>query len=102
MFPLEPTLTISNLYDVLEGVKQLNKLTTYFDIPKSKQLEIEKRCSNFHQHKQAIIEEFIHNHPAPTWRLVAEFLYTVDLGNGKYHAALQSLKQKYLKGKAMF
>ena len=46
--------------------------------------------------KEAVIDEFIQNHPAPSWRLVADKLYT--LRRGKYHTALQNVKRKYLKG----
>ena len=44
--------------------------------------------------KEAIIDEFIQNHPAPSWRLIADRLYK----RAKYHTALQNIKRKYLKG----
>ena len=53
--------------------------------------------------KEAIIEEFIQNYPAPSWRLIADHLYTFyDINDNKYgvyHTALQNVKRKYLKGK---
>jgi len=102
LFPPEPTLTVSNLYDALEEVKELDKISHYLDIPKSKKQDINSRYSSDSQRKQAIIEEFINNHPAPSWRLVAEFLYKIDTGFnkfGKYLEALQTIKRKYLKGR---
>ena len=54
--------------------------------------------------KEAIIEEFIQNHPAPSWRLVADRLYTFYNEYpkfGVYHTALQNVKRKYLKGNEM-
>ena len=48
--------------------------------------------------KEAIIDEFIKNHPAPSWRLIADHLYTI-YERDKYHTALQNVKRKYLKGK---
>ena len=106
----ETTLSASNLYDALKevervideskfGTYRLNKkidLAAYLNIPVSKQQEITNHHSNESQRKHAIIEEFINNHPAPSWRLVAEFLY-----KNKYNRALQIVKQKYLKGKKM-
>ena len=44
--------------------------------------------------KEAIFDEFIQNHPAPSWRLIADRLYQWP----KYHTALQNIKRKYLKG----
>ena len=52
--------------------------------------------------KETIIDEFIQNHPAPSWRLIADRLYTFyDIYHeeyGVYHTALQNVKRKYLKG----
>jgi len=100
-FLSDATLTVSNLNEVLEEVERvidLEKrcLSSYLDIPWSKQKEITNQYSDESQHKHAIIEEFINNHPAPSWRLVAEGLY-----KNKHNRALQIVKQKYLKGKKM-
>ena len=83
------------------------KIGYCLNIPKSKQQDINSRYSSDNQRKQAIIEEFIDNHPAPSWRLVAEFLYKIDTGGrttvefGRYLGALQAIKRKYLKGREM-
>ena len=109
---------MGNLYDVLEEVERvideskwegprLNKrdLAKYLDIPESKQKEIINHHSDESQRKHAVIEEFINNHPSPSWRIVAEFLYTIDTGDSaavefdRYLGALQTIKQKYLKGR---
>ena len=113
---------MGNLYDVLEGVEMVidesklgmlrvssrkRDLAEYLDIPESKQKEIIKYHSDESQRKHAIIEDFINNHPAPSWRIVAEFLYTIHTGDsatvkfGRYLGALQTIKQKYLKGREM-
>ena len=105
LLPPEPTLTVSNLYDALEEVKELDKISNGLNIPRSKQQDINSRYSSDSQRKQAIMEELINNHPAPSWRLVAEFLYKIDTGDlgqrefGKYLEALQTIKRKYLKGR---
>ena len=97
----DATLTVSNLNEVLEEVERVidlgeTCLSDYLHIPQSKQEEITDQYSDESQHKHAIIEEFINNHPAPSWRLVAEGLYKT-----KDNRALQIVKQKYLKGKKM-
>ena len=113
---------MDNLYDVLEEVERVideskweglrpidevkRDLAEYLDIPQSKQKEITNH-SDESQRKHAIIEEFVSNHPAPRWRLVAEFLYTIKMRGstriefGRYLGALQTPKQKYLKGREM-
>ena len=84
---------MGNLYDVLEEVETVideskwerprsiidvkRDLAEYLDIPESKQKKITNH-SDESQRKHAIIEEFVNNHPAPSWRLVAEFLYMIQ------------------------
>ena len=97
----DATLTVSNLSEVLEEVEKVINLkvrclSDYLHIPQSKQKEIKNQYSDEAQLKHAIIEEFINNHPAPSWRLVAEGLY-----KNKDNRALQIVKQKYLKGKKL-
>ena len=113
---------MGNLYDVLEEVERVideskwesprpildvkRDLAEYLDIPESKQKEITSH-SDESQRKHAIIEEFVNNHPASSWRRVAEFLYMIEMRGsariefGRYLGALQTLKQKYLKGREM-
>ena len=80
----EPTLTIANLRTTLEKV-EFHDLDYILKVPESRQGGT----------KEAIIEEFIQNHPAPSWRLIADCLYKY----GVYHTALENVKRKYLKGK---
>ena len=82
----EPTLTIANLRTAVKEV-ELDDLGYILNVRKS------RRGST----KEAVIDEFIQNHPAPSWRLVADRLYTF-YECGKYHTALQNVKRKYLKG----
>ena len=87
----EPTLTIANLTTALEEV-EMRHLCRILNVPESRQRGA----------KKAIIEEFIQNHPAPSWRLIADRLNTfydsVHDEYGVYHTALQNVKRKYLKG----
>ena len=89
--PSEPTLTVATLNTALEKVK-LENLDYILNVPHSKHGST----------KQAIIKEFFQNHPAPSWRLIADNLYTFGTeynGYGNYHEALQIIQWKYLKGK---
>ena len=106
IFLQEPTLTVSNLFDALEEVKELDQIGDSLKIPTSKQQDINSRYSSENYRKHVILEEFINNHPAPSWRLVAEFLYKINTGGslpchefGKYLGTLQTIKRKYLKGR---
>ena len=97
----DATLTVSNLTEALEEVERVIDedefcLAEDLDIPQSKQREIINQHSDESQHKHAIIEEFINNHPAPSWKLVADSLF-----KNKENRALQIVKRKYLKGKKM-
>ena len=83
LLPSEPTLMIANLKTTLEEV-ELDDLGYILNVPH------ERRGAT----KEANIEEFIQNHPAPSWRLVADRLYDW----GKYHTVFQNVKRKYLKG----
>ena len=88
----EPTLTIENLRTELEQV-EWEHLGDILNAPPSRQRHT----------KEVIIEEFIRNHPAPSWRLIADRLYTFYDSDydefGVYHTAVQNVKRKYLKGK---
>ena len=85
LLPSEPTLTIANLTTALEEV-ELDDLGPILNVPQSR-----RRAT-----KEAVIYKFLQNHPAPSWRLIADRLYTFK--HGKYHTVLQNVKRKYLKG----
>ena len=80
-------------------------LSTYFDVPWSKLEEIQEEHSNVTKRKQAMLEEWLNHHPAPSWMLVANALFRAlyhgggYFGYGKYHTELQLVKKKYLKGR---
>ena len=77
-----------------------NHLGLYLYVPDSIQNEIEKKYSDNTQRKQAMLEEWRNHHPAPSWMLVANALYSGYINRewGKYHNVLQLVKEKYLKG----
>jgi len=94
----EATLTIANLSSALEEVEEWDDLAYSLGISDQLQREIEKKYSNDTQYKQAMLEEWWNHHPAPSWRLVADALYTNAIGGewGRYHKVLQMVEEKYL------
>ena len=100
----EPTLTVGNLSDELKEVEELDDICLFLGVPQSKLRQSQNQYSyEDSQCKLAIIEDYIHNHPAPSWGTVADFLYrtSTDHDFGKYHEALQNLKRKYLNGRVV-
>ena len=89
MIPADPTLTIENLCCAIRGVTEWKTLATYLDVPVPKQ-----------RAKMAILEDFLQNHPSPTWKPVLDFLFRayIDGDWGKYDDLLQEAKEKYVKG----
>ena len=75
--PLESTLTLENLINVLADVKDwsANGLPYYLDIPKSKVKELEKTYPDLTQRQSAIIQLFLEKHPAPSWAIICNGLY---------------------------
>ena len=75
-------------------------LGLYLHVPSSIRNEIKKKYSDDTQCKQAMLEEWRNHHPAPSWMLVANALYSGFIGDeeGKYHKLLEVVKGKYLKG----
>ena len=76
-------------------------LGRYLGVPESVQRGIKKKFSTVAQCKQAMLEEWCNHHPAPSWMLVANALYSGYICGewGKYHNVLQLVKEKHLKGK---
>ena len=79
-------------------------LTGKFGVPWSTLEEIQSNYSTVKQRRQAMLEEWLDHHPAPSWMLVVNALYRAPFmgdgycGYGKYNKVLQLVKQKYLKG----
>jgi len=98
---LEATLTVANLCGALEEVAEWDRLGCLLDVPFSTLRNIGEKYSNGPQRKQAMLAEWQSYHPAPSWMQVANALYRVLIRGdyGKYHKALQLVKEKYLKGK---
>ena len=91
--PTDSTLTISRLTSLLDSIGDLGILSDWLDIPGSKYSE--KQHANGTKHIKALCEWYLTNHPAPSWRHIAEGLY-----GARKHEVLEVLRDQvhYLKG----
>ena len=48
--------------------------------------------------KESMLEEWLQNHPAPSWKLVAWALYRMDVGQLTEHSVLKQLYGKHVSG----
>ena len=93
--PLESTLTLENLINVLADVEDwsVRGLPMYLRIPMSKINELEKTYPDLTQRQSAIILLFLEKHPAPSWEIICFGLYL-----GKEYETLEVVQNKYFKG----
>ena len=93
--PTDPSLTLTNLTQLLEDVWDLIYVTDYLDIPFSVYRSITTQESSGSERKKAYWEWYLNNHPCPSWRHIANALYM-----DKEHGVLEVLKSRYLKGES--
>ena len=91
--PTDPSLTLTNLTQLLEDVRDLEYVSYYLDIPGSVYSSIETQQSSKSERRKACWEWYLNNHPCPSWRHIANALYM-----NKEHGVLEVLKSRYLKG----
>ena len=93
--PTESTLTLSRLSSLLDSVNDWHTLSYWLDIPSSKYNVIKSQHFNVTERNKALCDWYLTNHPAPSWRHIAEGLY----GAGE-HEVLEVLRDQvnYLKG----
>ena len=94
--PTDPSLTLTNLTQLLEDVRDLYFVTMHLNIPRSvyssiikAQKSIESEC------RKACWEWYLNNHPCPSWCHIANALYIIE-----EHGVLEVLKSRYLKGES--
>ena len=93
--PTDPSLTLTNLTQLLEDVRDLYLVSGYLDIPLSVYSRIKAQESSESEHRKACWEWYLNNHPCPSWRHIANALYM-----SKQHGVLEVLKSRYLKGES--
>ena len=84
----DSTLTLQNLTTALKNVKDWSSLGVRLDVPWS------RRCVM--TGIESMLEEWLQNHPAPSWKLVAWALYKT--GELTEHNVLKQLYGKHTTG----
>ena len=95
----DSTLTVSRLSGLLQGVN-MEELYLYIDIPET---VWESTLSREADVNSAACQWYLHNHPAPSWRHVADALYLCGGAYGvKWHTVLEGVKDQVpsLKGES--
>ena len=89
----DPTLTLSNLTQLLNNVEDWDQFHKHAHIPNAMYEAIKKEHSNGAKQKKALCEWYLAHNPAPSWKHVAVGLYLSE-----EHAILDVLRMHYLKG----
>ena len=86
----DSTLTVRHLLTALQGVADWQGLGQCLDVPWSRQMVMTE--------KESMLEEWLQNHPAPSWKLVAWALYRNWEGRLTGHNLLKQLYEKHVTG----
>ena len=90
----DPTLTLDNLLSVLERVTDWYGLGLWLDVPESKR--------DVMMEKESMLREWLDNHPAPSWELLAWALYRSRSGRLTEHSVLKHhIYGRYVTGMSM-
>ena len=90
----DPTLTLDNLLTVLERVTNWKRLGRWLDVPLSRR--------DVMTGKESMLREWLDNHPAPSWELLAWALYRSGEGQLTEHSVLKHhLYGRYVTGMSM-
>ena len=93
--PTDPSLTLTNLTQLLEDVRNWFGVSYHLDIPYSVRNSIDTQQSSGSERRKACWEWYLNNHPCPSWRHIANALYME-----REHGVLEVLKSRYLKGES--
>ena len=88
LFP-DSTLTLTMVTRLTQGVSMGNNFPTWLGIPWHVRRTIREQYSSMALYNIAVWEWYLRNHPAPSWRYVANSLY-FDL----QHTVLEGLKDQ--------
>ena len=92
--PADPTLTTDNLMEVVKGVEDhLWGLGGVLGVPLSKMEEVERLYHSDYQKMEAVLDNYVKYHPAPSWKYFAQALQRVWL-----HKQADEVTTKYVKG----
>ena len=90
LFCPDSTLTVPHLFSALRGVADWQGLGLWLGVPWSR--------LGVMTGKESILEEWLQNHPAPSWKLVAWALYRWGHGQLTEHSVLKQLYGKHVSG----
>ena len=93
--PTDPSLTLANLTQLLQDVRDWYLVGLSLNIPRLELDNIQSQHSSQSERVKALWEWYLNNHPCPSWRNVAHALYV-----HKEHGVLEVLKSRYLKGES--
>jgi hypothetical protein len=85
LFCPDSTLTVPYLLSALQGVADWEELGEWLGVPESRLNKL--------MGKKSMLEEWLQNHPVPSWKLVAWALYRSD-----EHSVLKQLYEKHVSG----
>ena len=91
--PTEPSLTLTNLTQLLQDMRDLDCASHILNIPFPVYMQSKKFSES--EFVKALGEWYLKNYPCPSWRHVARGLYK----EGE-HGVLEVLKSRYLKGES--
>ena len=89
---IDPTLTLPNLTALLQKVNWY-RVGRRIGIPQATRDTIRASGRDGSQHRSKCWEIYLNEHPTPSWKDVAEALYSED-----YLDELEVVQKKYLKG----
>jgi hypothetical protein len=92
----DPTLTLNNVTAIMKDVLQWYNVADKIGFPDGKHHELHSQNPTTDQAKQACWDYWLHHHPAPSWRILADGLYAL-----KERGALEVLRMNYLKGESI-
>ena len=96
---LDLTLTLPNLTPLLERVSW-NYVAWWMDIPEATVNTIHSSGGDDSQHRQRCWEVYLSDHPAPSWKQVANILFMPGFNQQACPEELEVVQKKYLRGES--
>ena len=90
LFYPDSTLIMPQLLSALQGVAHWYGLGVWLGVPASR--------LGVMTGKESMLEEWLQNHPTPSWKLVAWALYRRGYGQLTEHSVLKQLYGKHVSG----
>lgn len=99
-FPLDATLTLSNLSTAVNAVDDWRALGWQLGVPLSRLDQLRQQASDSVTGKQMMLHEWLTSHPAPSWDIVTEALYQGGFSYPWWHSILMEVKKRYGRGES--